>query len=255
MSRNYKAMIAKSAAVGYSRVSTARQAELGNSRLEQDASIRDFCRERGIRLLGIHGEAATGMVEREGDLDEDLRGAIDESARAEAMIVVTDISRLGRSHAVLSYLDRCGVPVASVRDGGLLPREELEAKLSEAAQEGARIRRNAKDGIRSAKGRGVQLGNTKNLAFAQKRAAITRRSNAEALTEAIEEILRPHELTRRLTAAEAAQILNGHGLRTARGGHWTKHNVRRHLRKARRLRSDEEEEEGDSRPVDLLYKT
>jgi DNA invertase Pin-like site-specific DNA recombinase len=175
----------------------------------------------------------------------DLQEVLNEARRLRAVIVVTDITRLGRSDTLADLIRQLELEVFSADTGRILTYEELKRRLSNAQAYGEALQRRVKNGIAIAKSKGRRPGNSKNLRHAQQRAAIERENRANERTEQIAHILSQVDPKAELSAAKVASLLNNRGLRTARGNAWTKDRVRRHLRKARVPEVDWIEDDSD----------
>ncbi|HQU69094.1 MAG TPA: recombinase family protein [Albidovulum sp.] len=84
-------------AIGYTRVSTRRQAEEGNGLEAQAESLRNYAREHGYTLKGIREDTTSGNDRRALMDREDFRDAVKEAKRLKAVIIVTRLDRLSRN--------------------------------------------------------------------------------------------------------------------------------------------------------------
>ena len=82
-------------AVGYTRVSTDRQATEGVSLKTQQARIRAWCEANGYALIGLHVDA--GLSGCRSDNRPGLQSALTEACKSKAAFVVYSLSRLARS--------------------------------------------------------------------------------------------------------------------------------------------------------------
>jgi site-specific DNA recombinase len=98
-------------AFGYVRVSTQGQADRGMSLEAQRERIEDYAREKGLHLVGIAEEAASGAV-REGEaLSYEHRpvllGLMEAAERREYdVLLVAKLDRLSRDYPTLAILER-----------------------------------------------------------------------------------------------------------------------------------------------------
>lgn len=159
--------------VGYIRVSTPRQAELGGSLVEQAYVLRGYCDEKELNLLTIEEDdcsaaGAQGHLFRPG-----LRQAIQIAKEKRACLLVPRVDRLARHPAVLSEILESGIPVMSIAERRRVGRRSLERLLHNAQRDRDRIVGQAREGMARARKRGVKLGNRKNLDIAQRNGAIS----------------------------------------------------------------------------------
>lgn len=110
-------------AIGYIRVSTARQVEEGNGLASQEKAIRDYCARQGLEVVGMVRDegvsGASGEAVRPG-LAAVLAAL--EDGKAEAL-VVGRLDRLARDlvlqETIISRLAKRGISVVSVTEADL----------------------------------------------------------------------------------------------------------------------------------------
>lgn len=230
----------KRAYIGFTRVSTPRQAEEGNSEQEQADRIREFVGQLGGELLGTFGEQWTGMG-RKATTNADLRAALKVAQEANATVVVTNIDRLGRSEAVADLLKSFRVKVLPINIGYVISDAEVRRLLGDARAVGESIQRKSKAAGSGAKGKPSR--NQTNLPDAQRRGGIETLDRMHQRTERLAEILRKHDPELRLTRQEVADLWNGLGIAPLRAKTWNKENVRRPLKRVRELFKEESYED------------
>lgn len=112
-------------AIGYTRVSTAGQAEKGMSLPAQEEAVRTLAKTRGYELLGVIQEAASGAVKEGETLSYEhrpaLRELIERAERGEYdALLVARLDRLSRDYPTLVVLERrlqrAGVEVISAAE-------------------------------------------------------------------------------------------------------------------------------------------
>ena len=175
--------------VGYIRVSTPRQAELGGSLDEQAYVLRGYSQEKKLNLLTIEEDdcsaaGAQGHLHRPG-LREAIRIAKDKGAA----ILVPSVDRLARHPAVLEDIFVSNVPVISIAERRRVGRSSLELLLHDAQRERDEIAGRAREGMRRAKKRGVRLGNKTNLDIAQRNGAISNVARADRKTQELADFI------------------------------------------------------------------
>lgn len=82
-------------AVGYVRVSTARQAEEGASLEAQEARIRSWAAAQGLEVAGVHVDA--GLSGGRADNRPGLQAALADVCKRRGVLVVYSLSRMARS--------------------------------------------------------------------------------------------------------------------------------------------------------------
>lgn len=151
-------------AVGYCRVSTAKQVQGGISLEQQAAAIPSYCQQHGLQLLQVHQDA--GISGKRAANRPGLQAALEQVQQVKGTLVVPSVSRLGRSvrdvAALVQQLTDAGVRVVFVKEAvdtstahgrfllhllGALAELELE-----------QLRERVQDGIDHAKANGRKLG-------------------------------------------------------------------------------------------------
>lgn len=156
-----------SVAVGYTRVSTSKQADSGLSLEAQRASIARWCDDAGIVLASIHEDAgvsgSTPVAERDG-----LKSALAAAKQVGAScLVVSKLDRLSRSPFILLTLEqglsKTGLRITSTEGEGtesddpssVLVRRMLQAVAEHELQ---MIRARTRAGMAAKKARGEWVG-------------------------------------------------------------------------------------------------
>lgn len=104
-------------AVGYCRVSTAKQVKGGMSLEQQLDTIPAYCQQHGLRLLEVHQDAGLSgrTVQRPG-----LQAALEQVQQVKGTLVVPSVSRFGRSvrdvAELTQRLNDAGVRVVFIRE-------------------------------------------------------------------------------------------------------------------------------------------
>lgn len=194
-------------AVGYIRVSTARQGRSGLGLEAQQAAIAKFAEAEGFALLQTFTETESGS---EDDRPE-LNAAIERARKAKAPVVVAKLDRLSRDVAYIAGLMKSKVPFIVTELGADTDPFLLHIYAALAEKERALISRRTKDALAAAKARGVKLGGYRHDGSTSKTEALER---AEALRPVLKEL-------GGLSHRAAAVVLNERGIRTAQGKLWT----------------------------------
>lgn len=226
-------MTSPASAIGYIRVSTAKQNE-GDHALEAQAErIRRHSAEHGITLIAIYEDTGSAAgpysLERRPSLDEAVRWA----EREHTCLIVPEPTRLFRNMAVArDWLNTVTVPVYSVRHGRILTEEEF----LEAVREGEEMARATREGtVRALDGKkrsGAALGSKGDRTAANKASALARGQRSDGITDTIARILLEDEAYRALSHQALADLLNRRKVLTGWGRPWTRDGVKRHRKEA-----------------------
>lgn len=191
--------------VGYARVSTTEQGDSGLGLAAQEATIRAACRARGLELLRLHQDIASG-----GSLDgrPELAAALATvRSGGAAALVVAKLDRLSRSvHDFSGLLEQArregwGLVVVDLGADTMTPPGELVANVTASTSQYERrmIGQRTREALAAKKAQGVRLGRPPEVA------------------EEIEaRILGLHR--RRWTATAISRDLEAEGVPAPRGG-------------------------------------
>jgi DNA invertase Pin-like site-specific DNA recombinase len=194
-------------AVGYIRVSTARQGRSGLGLEAQQTALTKFAEAEGFKLLHTFTETETG-----GDDDRpQLNAAIERARKVKAPVIVAKLDRLSRDVAYIAGLMKSKVPFIVTELGADTDPFLLHIYAALAEKERALISRRTKDALAAAKARGVALGGMRDKSLEHQARA---RERAEALRPVLEELAN-------LSHSAAARELNARGITTAAGKAWT----------------------------------
>lgn len=229
-------------AIGYIRISTRLKRQDEQALTKQASKIREACLSAGFDLNHIYEDigsacSADSLKRRKG-----LRDALRSASSQKAVIVITDPSRLFR-HPIEALKVCTAYPHVrfwSVQHRDFLTTDVLQAEVSAAAAEAeatrigtskAQIERGFTGPDHEAKLRGSRI------------SLVKRKSRAADRIERLANVLEKYEQWEHLTHDQAAQLFNSHMLLTSQGHEWTKVNVRRDLKAARRILYDRKEVE------------
>ena len=194
-------------AIGYIRVSTARQGRSGLGLEAQQAAIAKFAEAEAFAMVETFTETESGA-------DDDrpqLNAAIERARKLKAPVICAKLDRLSRDVHYISGLMKHRVPFIVAELGSDTDPFLLHIYAALAEKERALISRRTKDALAAAKERGVVIGGMRDKSRELQEEADAR---AEALRAVFEEI---SELGHRATA----RALNERGIKTATGKAWT----------------------------------
>jgi DNA invertase Pin-like site-specific DNA recombinase len=141
-------------AIGYIRVSTARQGRSGLGLEAQQAALGKFCDAEAFRLVETYTETESGA-------DDDrpqLSAAIERARKAKVPIIVAKLDRLSRDVHYISGLMKHRVPFIVAELGADTDPFLLHIYAALAEKERQMISRRTKDALAAARARGVILG-------------------------------------------------------------------------------------------------
>jgi len=105
-------------AIGYTRVSTDRQAKDGASLEVQAKAVKQYAELNGLELLAVHTDR--GISAKRADNRPGLQAALEQAKDERAVLIVYSLSRLSRTtrHTlrIAEELDKAGGNLASIRE-------------------------------------------------------------------------------------------------------------------------------------------
>lgn len=194
-------------AIGYIRVSTARQGRSGLGLEAQQAAIARFAEAEAFKLVETFTETESGA-------DDDrpqLNAAIECARKIKAPVICAKLDRLSRDVHYISGLMKHRVPFIVAELGSDTDPFLLHLYAALAEKERALISRRTKDALAAAKARGVVIGGLRNKGIELQAEANKR---AEELRELFTGLA---SLSHRAMAA----TLNNRGVPTAKGRPWS----------------------------------
>lgn len=223
--------------IGYCRVSTDRQADEGFGLPAQRAAIEAWAAAEGVELVDVVEEAFTGMVDEDRPMLAELLGRIEDGEAGGVVVARGD--RLARTltgqEVIFARVWRAGCRVFSADTGEVLPddpddpmRTFVRQVMGAAAQLDRAMTLARLRGGRAAKAAagGFAYGSPP-FGWRADRMGGLEPVEAEQLT-----IVRLVELRRSgLSMRAIAEVLNGDGVPTQRGGRWGSETVARVLRR------------------------
>lgn len=220
--------------MGYIRVSTQHQEDIGQSLDGQTAKIRNYAAEKDFRLVGIYEEVASAMPGKSGARPV-LQDLIAAAKSQGAVIIVTDVDRLSRSYKeVKAQIITPGIPVHVVSLNRMVGRNTLLKLARQAEAAGAKKSQDTKTAFQGKKARGSLLGATqKTLRHATDTNIRNRSANAWKTVIDIAIFICADPIRRTWTRRELVAALNDAKIKTTRGNAWTIESLTRPLRKAK----------------------
>jgi DNA invertase Pin-like site-specific DNA recombinase len=209
-------------AIGYARVSTAKQGRSGLGVEAQQAVLARFAEAEGYRFAEIFVEVETGKGADALDRRPQLSAALTAARKLKAPIIVAKLDRLSRDVHFISGLMSHKTPFIVAELGADADPFMLHLYAALAEKERRLISQRTKDALAVRKAQGVKLGglNAK---------GVQNREEAKARAEALRPLLA--ELSG-LSATAIAAELNKRNVATPSGGRWHAETV---IRVQRRL--------------------
>ena len=205
--------------IGYVRVSTDEQGKSGNGLEAQLTAIKKFAEDNGYKLLEVVTEVASGKL----DLDKRpvLNSAIVKAVKQGAFVVVSKLDRISRSVAFITRLMETKAKFIVTQLGEDVDTFMLHIYAAVAQKEREMISARTKESLAIVKKNGVKLGNPTNLAEASVRGGKTMADRADSFADKVKPIIERMR-SEGLSLVSIAVELNNMGVRTARGGQWSK---------------------------------
>lgn len=223
-------------AVGYIRLSTEKQAADDQNFEKQAQRIRKACERRGLTLITICEDTASGAdplgaVRREGLID-----AVSRARAEQAVLVIPEPTRLFRNvEAARDFLAQLDVPVFSVREGRFLKAPALLRAIARGEAAVHAIRQGTVEALARRKADGVEFLNAEVRKKAAKKSAEVRTRNSESIAMRVASILQSDPAYRDLSNRALADLLNRQRLLTGWRRPWTQNSVRDMRKKAMEL--------------------
>lgn len=192
--------------VGYIRVSTDRQEENGISLAGQAETLRDYVTQHQGLLLTIHADSKSAY--RSGASSRgDLMAAIRMCQATGARLLVTGIDRLSRSLSIMKDLDVPGLEIVSVLEGRMT-KKRLKILIKAAQKQSDEASLRSKEAAARRKASGKPLGNTKNLAVAQRRGTLATIMRKDKKVNDLADFIDMHPQISAMTLAKRVDLLN-----------------------------------------------
>jgi DNA invertase Pin-like site-specific DNA recombinase len=193
-------------AIGYIRVSTAKQGKSGLGLKAQQAALQRFAEAEGFAFVETFTEVESGGDDHRPELGK----ALERARKAKAPIIVAKLDRLSRDVHYISGLMRQRVPFIVTELGADTDPFLLHIYAALAEKERRMISDRTKAALKAAKERGVQLGGVRAK-------SIENQQEAKAFADALRPVFA--ELAG-FSARKAAAELNARGITTPEGSKW-----------------------------------
>jgi DNA invertase Pin-like site-specific DNA recombinase len=193
-------------AIGYIRVSTAKQGRSGLGLEAQQEALQRFAEANGFAFLETLTEVESGSQDHRPELIK----AIERAKRAKAHVIVAKLDRLSRDVHYISGLMKHRVPFIVAELGADTDPFMLHIYAALAEKERLMISQRTKAAMKATKARGVTLGGLRDKGEELQREA---KERAEGLRSVFEELSG-------LSARKAAEELNARGVPTSANGKW-----------------------------------
>jgi DNA invertase Pin-like site-specific DNA recombinase len=195
-------------AIGYIRVSTAKQGRSGLGLEAQQEALRRFAETEGYSFAETFTEVESGKHGE--DHRPALNDALERARKERAPIIVAKLDRLSRDVHYISGLMKHRVPFIVTELGADTDPFLLHLYAALAEKERKLISERTKAAMKAAKARGVRVGGLRTKGVELEREAIER---AEGLRSVFESLSGK-------SARKAAEELNAMGAPTLGGGKW-----------------------------------
>lgn len=229
-------------AVGYVRVSTARQGTDGMSLELQKEAIMDYTSRAGYDLIEIFEDVSSGKGDNSFYKRKGLAAALGLAKAEDAVLVVWDWSRLSRYSqiekqvaSVLANLDRvvCVFETNTLREASEAATHLHDERFVE------KLSRRTKEGMAKKREQGATFGNSEIKTVAQPLGSAANAAAADRLVREIADVLREQEDPFGCYLRDIVKVLKQKGLRTRHNKEWTKERARPLVKKARQLLKEE----------------
>lgn len=236
-------------AVGYIRVSTHKQALLGNGLEAQSQRISTYASENGYKLMSIYEDEASGndkttLKDRPG-----FATAAQAAKISKAVIIVASLSRVSRNakkyHEFREYEN---VRIVSAKPGETDDAGVTLSAFVKAGKDRESIVNGTKKSLAAKKAEGKVLGNVDSLPAASRASWKSRATASHMKVLEIRDVLLKHPELQTASVREVADQLNLSGIKSSRGLRWNKESLRRMLQKAKdelALLNEPDEEDDD----------
>ncbi|MDZ7909056.1 MAG: recombinase family protein [Gemmobacter sp.] len=222
--------------MGYIRLSTEKQAADDQNFEKQAQRIRKACERRGLTLLTICEDEASGAdplgsVRREGLID-----AVSRARYERAVLVIPEPTRLFRNvEAARDFLAQLDVPVFSVREGRFLKAPALLRAIARGEAAVHAIRQGTVEALARKKAEGIEFSNAEVRKKAAKISAKVRTQKSDSIALRVASVLQSDPAYRDLSNRALADLLNRQRILTGWRRPWTQNSVRDMRKKAMEL--------------------
>lgn len=233
-------------AVGYIRVSTQSQGATGEGLEMQAKKIREWCKKKEIQLLVIHEDIASAVGNHSYKRRTGLQDAHKQAMREQAILVVSDPTRLFRNVAAADdFLNNLPRQVFSIQQSRYLGRTGLRRLFAKGAENAENIAEGTRNALKNVKASNQNPSSSTGLDISRAASLISRRLRAQHIIEEIAAILEEDEAYNDLPNRAFADLLNRRNILTGAGRHWTRDTVLRKRKAAKMFLQERDQLEAE----------
>lgn len=210
-------------------MSTKAQQASGLGLTAQTESLREFAARNSTTIIAWYTETETGVGVDALSRRPQLAAAISHARKLQAWVAVARLDRLSRDVAFVAGLMAQKVPFVVAEFGFDVDPFMLHIYAALAEKERALISARTIAALAAKKAGGTRLGNSKNLAEAQRLGAAANAAAADRVSFSLGPLVRELRGTEPKSFGLVAALLNHRGIATPRGGLWHANSVRRLL--------------------------
>jgi DNA invertase Pin-like site-specific DNA recombinase len=212
--------------IAYYRVSTERQRRSGLGLEAQRTAIQRFALTEGLLVIGEFMEAESGRGADALDRRPQLAAALAAARSAKCPVVVAKLDRLSRDVAFVSGLMSQRIPFIVAELGADADPFMLHLYAALAEKERRLISERTRSALAAKKAAGAKLGNPRNITEAGATGRKAQADDADRFAATIRPLIKVIQEAGNVGLGAIADVLNGRGVRTARGGRWHASTVR-----------------------------
>lgn len=212
-------------AIAYTRVSSEKQRQNGQSLAEQHLAIETYAHHSSLRIVDWFEDVAAAGGSRSISGRPAFQAAVDKAEQLGVPIVVASFDRLSRDlKTFIDFVRHRNLIFISAEEGGYMTHANLEAQIARAEANNRRRSQSAKDEYAQRRLLGLSARNP-DLDGARKKSADVRSAKAQAKADHLANILRSDPTLADLSLQKLSDRLNELGHRDLSGGLWTKVSV------------------------------
>lgn len=212
--------------IGYTRVSTQRQADAGDSLSDQRLQIQEFAKHNKLNIRKFYSDVDSARNEENGCERPDFNRAVQHSLRTKWPIIAASADRFTRTGATYEQFVAQGGKAYGAREGFDVDESVMRAAIARAEREGNRISRNTRRGQVRAKANNVTFGNPR-LEEARAASIVARKANASKCLEEFRAEFFKAKIAGIETDAEMVDFLNARKFLSPNGRAWARANIGR----------------------------
>jgi DNA invertase Pin-like site-specific DNA recombinase len=232
------------AVVGYLRVTTDRQSRQGISLQLQETAVREFAVASGLPVIGIYRDVGSARGRASLHRRVELRRALQTCQTHNAILVVSNWSRLSREASTEDELMKLLPPperVHSICEDETLGAARKHARLVHAQQERDLISERTEVAMEQRKRAGKSFGNP-DIRKVQVSGRDAWSEKSDEIARNVAALLRSLPEWKSMKRRETADALNRRGLLTGHDSPWNASRLRGPLERAEAILRDEDDE-------------